>query len=212
MNYEVNGITYDADSPKNQRIADKLVDREVYCCMTSEVEYMLSKVYDYDDDNPFDEDDLEVTFVPYCSKCGSTYGMERKETIDLMDEELERDEGWETGQDGYLCPICGGWFETVQEAKECCGLDSEVYKCNECGTVHNVDDVDNKQEEIYEWWAVSKWFGEKLQQQGCAVIESYSKSYWGRTTTGQCISLDSCVVNIAKEMGILEGMEFEWKC
>ena len=209
MSYEVNGITYDTYSPKNQRIVDKLVAREVYCCMTSEMEYMLSKTY-RDEDNPFDEDDLAVTFVLFCPKCKSTYGMERKMAIQLSDEDLEREEGW-NDEVGYLCPICGSWFETAQEAKECCGL-FDIYKCHECGAVHDADDVGSKQEDIYEWWAVSRWFGEKLQRQGCVVIEAYGKSYWGRTTTGQSISLDGCVVNIAKGMGILEGMEFEWKC
>lgn len=212
MSYEINGLNYDTYSAKNQRIIDKLVDREVYCCMTSEMEYMLSKTHEHDDDNPFDEDDLAVTYVPYCPKCGSTYGMERKEIRDLSDEEIGREEGWEDNQIGYLCPVCGGWFETVEEAKDCCGDDSEVYRCQECGSIHSINDVDERQEEIYEWWAVSKWLGEKLQEQGCVVIESWGKSYWGRTTTGQSISLDGCIVDIAKDMKILEGMEHEWTC
>lgn len=103
MSYEVNGVTYDEFSTKNQNIVDRLVDREVYCCMTSEMEYMLSKVYDHDDDNPFDEDDLYVTYVSYCPKCDSTYGMERKEVGELTDEEFERDEGWLEYQIGFLC-------------------------------------------------------------------------------------------------------------
>ena len=32
----------------------------------------------------------------------------------------------------------------------------------------------------------------------------------GRETTGQAISLDGCIINIAKKMGILEGMENDW--
>lgn len=70
--------------------------------------------------------------------------------------------------------------------------------------------LDTKPEEIYEWWAVTNWFGEKLKEQGCVVIEAWGKSYWGRCTTGQSISLDGCIVNIAKSMQILDGMENEW--
>lgn len=100
----------------------------------------------------------------------------------------------------------------MREARECCGEDSEVYKCNECGRIYSVDDVGERQEEIYEWWAVSNWFGDKLREQGCVVINAWGKSYWGRTATGQSISLDGCVVGVARDMGILEGMEYEWKC
>lgn len=51
----------------------------------------------------------------------------------------------------------------------------------------------------------------ELAEQGCVVIESYGKSYWGRTTTGQSISLDGCIASIAKKLQILEGMENEWR-
>ena len=57
MSYEVNGVQYDYNSAKNQSIIDKLIDREVYCCMTSEMEYMLGRVSEADEDNPFDESD-----------------------------------------------------------------------------------------------------------------------------------------------------------
>lgn len=130
MTYEVNGVTYSSDSGKNQRILDMLVNREVYCCMTQEIEYILSRIYDNYDNSPFDENDLDLLL--------------------------------------------------------CC------------------------EDEIYEWWAVSTWLGEKLKEQGCVVIDSYCKSYWGRCTTGQSISLDCCMANIAKDMGILEGMEYDW--
>ena len=54
MGYVVNGVEYDTWSATNQRILDRLIDREVYCCMTSEVEYMLSRIPYGDDDNPLE--------------------------------------------------------------------------------------------------------------------------------------------------------------
>ena len=41
MPYTVNGIEYDFDSSVNHRIKQDFVNREVMCCMTSEVEYIL---------------------------------------------------------------------------------------------------------------------------------------------------------------------------
>ena len=116
-------------------------------------------------------------------------------------------------EEGYICPVCGLVYHTIQEARDCCGEDEVVYKCDSCGKVFNEDEydrLDTRYEEVFEWWAVSRWFGEKLEEQGCVVIESWGKSYWGRQTTGQAISLDGCVINIAKNMQILEGMENDW--
>jgi len=129
MIYKIHKSTYNTDSPKNQHILDRLVDREVYCCMTQEVEYMLKRA-SYDENNPFNELDIEDS----------------------------------------LC-----------------------------------------RSDIYEWWAVSEWFGDKLKEEGCAVIKSWGKSYWGRGTTGQSISMDGCVLEIACKMEILEGMTYEWR-
>lgn len=217
MSYEVNGIKYDSWSAKNQSILDKLVNREIYCCMTPEMEYMLSRIPYNDEDNPFDEDNYNEMYVPCCPECESSYGFEELLVSDLKDEDFESDTGlnYDTDEleDGFLCPICGYWYKTIAEARECCGQDETVFKCQNCGVVLNEDEHDNldvKPEEIYEWWAVSHWFGEKLKEHGCVVIESWGKSYWGRCSTGQSISLDGCIVDIAKDMKILDGMENEW--
>lgn len=204
MSYEVNGKVYDEWSGKNQDIIDKLVYREVYCCMTSEMEYMLSNI-ERDEDNPFDEDDLWRTWVHHCPNCGLDEDFEVLELKSIYDEELKTDDNT------YECPICGLEYGDSHDAKECCGEDTEVYRCS-CGKILNQDEYDEliRPAEIYEWWAVSHWFGEKLREQEQVVIESWGKSYWGRCSTGQSISLDDCIVNIAKDMKILDGMDNDW--
>lgn len=217
MSYTINGIKYETWSGKNQSIIDKLIERGVYCCMTSEVEYMLSRIPYNDDDNPFDESDYDKMMVPYCSECESSYGFEEIAVADLKDDDFATGMGLndETDEleDGFLCPVCGCWHKTIAEARKCCGEDELVFKCQNCGKTVSEDEhnnLDTKPEEIYEWWAVTNWFGEKLKEQGCVVIESWGKSYWGRCTTGQSISLDGCIINIAKDMEILQGMSHEW--
>jgi hypothetical protein len=183
MSYTINGKTYETWSATNQRILDMLINREVYCCMTSEMEYMLSRVYEGDDNNPFDEEDLYNTYEEVCPECQSGYGFTERTYDELTDEQKEM----------------------VDEDE-----DGTFYICDNCGHVLTEEDYNNRDSqprEIYEWWAVSKWFGEKLAAKGCCVIESWGKSYWGREATGQSISLDRCVIDIAKDMGILEGME-----
>lgn len=201
MTYKINNREYKTWSGKNQHIIDKLVNREVYCCMTSEVEYMLSRVYEGDNENPFDETGLYNTYEDCCCKCEST------ELVEVYAEDLEDNEY--AVEDGFECPRCGLTYTEIHEAKECCS-GTLLYKCENCGAIFEEHEKDSKPAEIYEWWAVSNWFGEKLAEQGCVVIPSWGKSYWGRTTTGQSISLDGCVANIAISMEILEGMEHEW--
>lgn len=217
MGYAVNGVEYDTWSATNQRILDRLIDREVYCCMTSEVEYMLSRIPYGDDDNPFDESDEYQCIRTYCPECDSSDGFTELTVGELDDEDFQKGMGYIDDSDeleeGYICPVCGLVYHTIQEARDCCGEDEVVYKCDSCGRVFNEDEydrLDTRYEEVFEWWAVSHWFGEKLEEQGCVVIESWGKSYWGRQTTGQAISLDGCVINIAKNMQILEGMENDW--
>ena len=75
MPYTVNGVEYDFDSCVNQRIKQDFVNREVMCCMTSEVEYILRLANELSGyDAPFTEEDVSNYFVKECDKCGSQYG------------------------------------------------------------------------------------------------------------------------------------------
>lgn len=212
MSYEINGVQYDYCSAKNQSIVDKLIEREVFCCMTSEMEYMLKKASEYDEDCPFDENDYIESLCcrPVCSNCEEDDGFE-----EISHSDLEDDDFLKTPDGKYLCPVCDCEYDTLEEAKDCCSFEDDLYRCSNCGEVfseYDYDRLDTKAAEVYEWWAVSKWFGQKLKEQGCVIIDSWGKSYWGRETTGQAISLDWCVIQIAADMEILEGMKYEWKC
>ena len=72
----------------------------------------------------------------------------------------------------------------------------------------SIDDVENlyqdneetgesEPQEVLEWWIVSKWFYEKLKEQG-EVVVSYDgfNHFWGRTCSGQAISMDSVIEHI----------------
>lgn len=113
------------DESERQDLATKLLNRELYCCMTQEVDFMLNQ--SYENDSPITFDDIK-NYYP------------------------------ETSGDGEEEPP-----------------------------------------EIYEWWAVSVWLGEKLDNAAECVIESYGKTFWGRQCTGQAIKLDSVIQHIAVE-------------
>lgn len=126
---------YDIADGVNQRITQKLVEQEVFCCMTHEVEYMLRTQYNTKDPLITDDD-----------------------VQNMYDEET----------DSYA--------------------------------------------EVFEWWAVSDWFGEKLKEKGEVIIDTvWGKTYWGRCTTGQAICLDGVIFDIAYDMEILKDMEHSWE-
>jgi hypothetical protein len=69
-------------------------------------------------------------------------------------------------------------------------LDSETGQCKDC-----YEDTEESQE-IFEWWLVSPWLGRKLLIEGEPVIDNGYGTWWGRTITGQAISLDDVMQTI----------------
>lgn len=53
--------------------------------------------------------------------------------------------------------------------------------------------------EVYEHWIVSEYLGRKLTEQGQIVREYMGLTIWGRTCTGQAISMDNVIETIAAE-------------
>lgn len=203
MGYEANGIKYDFNSIKNQEIKRKFIARDVYVCVTSTTEYILRKAgWDGDyRDAPFCWDDVTNAFEPVCPECGDTYGF----------EEI----------DAFKCECCDRFFEVMPD--ECPCLDEyggeeeesldlvevQGHKCGNCDhIVENLDELDTRPQEIYEWWAVSSYLCEQLEAMGECVIPH--EHIWGRSCTGQAILLDGVISRICYKMGILEGQEWDW--
>ena len=69
-------------------------------------------------------------------------------------------------------------------------LDSETGECEACFEANQMP------QEIFEWWLVSPWLGGKLLLEGDPVIDNGYGVWWGRTTTGQAISLDNVIEKI----------------
>jgi len=53
--------------------------------------------------------------------------------------------------------------------------------------------------EIFEWWSVSDWLADKLENRNEIVFEYLDFKVWGRQTTGQAIKLDKVIQEIAEE-------------
>jgi len=79
-----------------------------------------------------------------------------------------------------------------------------------------VEDLANKYDcwevrECFEYWAVSSFFADDLRDLGESVGELYQWRIWGRCTTGQMISQDYVIAEVAARMGILEGQKYSWE-
>jgi len=55
-------------------------------------------------------------------------------------------------------------------------------------------------QEIFEWWFVSQWLYEQLREADEPVIDSEYGYLWGRTCSGQAISLDGVIERIYAKM------------
>ena len=64
---------------------------------------------------------------------------------------------------------------------------------------------DEEGHEVFEHWIVTPWLAERLAAKGESCAEIYDFWIWGRTTTGQSISVDSVIHDIAVDMEILDG-------
>ncbi len=56
--------------------------------------------------------------------------------------------------------------------------------------------------EIYEYWIISDWLADKLEQEWAEVVvrDYHGLTIWGRAATGQAISMDSVFQNIHKSI------------
>lgn len=75
-------------------------------------------------------------------------------------------------------------WESVESWKEACEL----------------EDLDYSYSEAYEHWIVTEWLAEKLREKGEMAGDIAGLTIWGRTTTGQAISMDWVICEIFKEL------------
>ena len=74
--------------------------------------------------------------------------------------------------------------------------------CGECGLEDQKLDEDEVctdcqvPQEIFEWWLVTDWLAEKLQEHGEPILTNDYGTWWGRTCTGQAIYLDGVIESI----------------
>jgi hypothetical protein len=171
----------DVDSAKNQKITAALVEREVIYCVSTLVSELQKKA----DEFPDYTDDL------YSAGVG----------LPDYEEASHEDGKWEKLPDGDE----RGSF--VNADGETSSADDWQELCEE----KNID-VSDYEPEVFEHWIVTGWFADQLEKNNQRVLRDFfGLTVWCRCTTGQSISIDSVVQQIAADMEILDGQINEWK-
>ena len=170
----------------NQRICEKLVERDVIYCVSSLVYELTQKEEYWDDLMPIlSQEDYEEPVLWYIDNHLSI--VEAKDYLINIEGSM---------------PFTGNakdqlkkWLDDPEKVWE--------FADEFC--------IDPDQHEALEHWIVTEWFAEKLEEKGEMVAEFMGMTIWGRGTSGQAIYMDSVIKEIASDMGILEGQTNEWK-
>lgn len=151
----------------------------VSACVSYEVEYILKKSYE-DNEAPLSYEDLDLFDIDKAKesvlyKFDEMTAEEANNFIDKTNEEYKR-------------RICHkGDVEVFLNSLS----QDELKKfCDNSGIDRSETDG-----EVYEWWIIQDPLKYRLEQQGEIFLNGACCTFWGRCTTGQSISLDSCCMN-----------------
>lgn len=185
------------NSTTNQRIKGEFIAKHVYCNLGSMVEELIL-AHHHNSDIGFE---LYDYLTPFTYFEGEQINEEQK------DEKIQRietiiDNFWEFN-DVYNDIPEGVSKETFEH------LQRKTQKLEEIKDELNDLECD-EYPEVYEYWGVSNWLGEKLRELGEVVIDEYNTTIWGRTTTGQAILLDYVISQVCSNMEIMEGQQNSW--
>lgn len=172
----------------NQRICAKFVADEVIACVSDMVEIN----YGEDIPNKYSVDHEDVSNLYRYPEYYGTYAKFEGGGDYARDEEIER-------------------LTQLQEEKRSEG----IYILSADQVEKIADEIDDlkrlelEEAEIFEWWIVTSWLGRKLEEKGYPVVERSMGWLWGRTTTGQSISIDYVIREICQDMEFLYGQKNE---
>lgn len=193
-------MTIDAEL---QRRAARLVEREVYACLSSLVATLAQGVGRARSRGHDALTDLSEQAQELASPVLDYEGAAREAgwiTDYAFAEPLARENGYTTvglAPGLKINPAFGNDENGMSEAYD--------------GTWEGLCDwagIEPHELEVFEHWAVSQWLAEKLIAKGERVDTDFAGlNVWARTTTGQAISMDSVIEAVASETGYASGGE-----
>lgn len=182
-----------AQSPRDlQTRASLLVDREVYCCMSSMVSALAAGYGDLMQDHTGANRPLRDLI---------DQAMEFAAPV-LDYESAAREAGYEIND--FADSDQAYWFKGEDHDEESEPVESITAAWRDCCETNGIKPHEL---EVYEHWAVSSWLADKLEAKGERVDRDFADlSIWARTTTGQAIYMDNVIQEIVSETGYASGV------
>lgn len=183
---------------KNQRICSQLVDREIHYSVSLLVSHLNSN------SEGLDSEDQE-TLLRLCSR--QDYEEPVNDHIDDMSrDDLESAIDDQDETDDRVCSI----YIAMKMSELRSALKQKLSDENGYEEFASENRIDAYESEVYEHWIVSDFMRRKLGERGECTGDILGLTIWGRTTTGQSISMDCVIRSIANNMEILHGQKYEW--
>jgi len=172
------------DDKEKQSLHDafnKFIDSNIYGLYNSEVEYILNKSYE-DNETPFNYDDVQNQTIineenlinDIMQEFKELDKKDKREVLELINEENKTN--MRESLEGYDADEFESFLYDVD-----CYINIELYDYEET-------------QEVYQWFSVSSWLNDKLEEHQEVIIDGFN--YWGRTSGGQSITLDTVFHNI----------------
>lgn len=201
--------------------AERLVDREIYYCLSSLAEDCFNAdIFNYGDianltiyrlslhdkEVTCTEDGLEDYRVDYEERLSEAEDelLQAKEDLEFYQENfdtLEMEQDSMSERDPMYEDICKRRDAAEKELEEQENLVEELQKTFDKlqEDVDIINDPELEDNEIFEWWIVSDWLARKLEAKGEAILWDDRVTLWGRGCTGQAIYMDWVIQQIADE-------------
>ena len=140
--------------------------------------------------------------------CASSMMYELEEKECFQEEIYELFNGMELRQEDLIRDIEEDYKEELKEwekgeEKNIDELDEDELRGLAYDLNINIDDYEEPLE-IYEYWIVNDWLGDKLKAYGEVVNDFLGFTIWGRCCTGQAILLDSVISHICNDLKLLK--------
>lgn len=168
------------DEHELQQKSEHIVRNEVFHVLTMLAERCFQEgIFNYDEIQNY------YTFPEYIGDYAKFYGGSEYAKISEVDR-LEK---------------MFGHFEAEGNTEAAESVRAEIEK---------IENLESEPQEIFEWWIVSDWLKDELLKRGEPILESdeYWLNLWGRTTSGQAISMDGVIRQIMKDLhGDVSKME-----
>lgn len=212
------------DENKRQNLASRLIEREVYYCVSALISDLSALVQaaprgtvdiDWDEDlyPLFEATDYEEAATQAINDCDDLNALESMvENVGYWDDACAQagyDSAFEYADaDGELDTIdFGTWFDEhcTDDEKQDVLKTLRTYVADHCSDWaefcrENDVDTDDFHSEVYEHWIVSNWLAYKLKERGYVVGEVSGLTIYGRCCTGQSMCLDHNMQAIALEL------------